>query len=116
VPAAPGSLVLADEPGWLAALAQHVSAIHFAAYDAGSLWQALAGGTIVSASSSLEAVYPHLAAAVVTACDENDVIATWMRLGADPDLQERAARASRQVHAAENRLAVANAAELIERV
>jgi hypothetical protein len=116
VPVAAGTLVLADEPGWLAALAQHVSAIHFASHDAGALWQALAGGAIASAPTWADAGYAHLAPAIVTACDENDVIAAWMRLGADPSSHERAARASRYAYAAENRLAVANAAELIERV
>ncbi len=116
VPAGSGMLVLADEPGWLAALARHVSAIHFAAHDADSLWQALAGGSIVSAPTGTEAAYRQLASAVWTADDENDVIAAWLRLGADSDLHERAARAARQAYAAENRLAGANAAELIERV
>jgi hypothetical protein len=114
--ASPGTLALADEPGWLAALAQHVSAIHFAAHDADSLWQALAGGSIVSAPTGTEAAYPQLASAVLTANDENDVIAAWLRLGTDSDLNQHAARAARQAYAAENRLAVANAAELIDRV
>lgn len=116
LPVAPGTLALADEPGWLAALAGHVSAIHYAVHDADSLWQALAGGSIVSAPRGIEAAYPQLASAVLSADDENDVIAAWMRLGTDSDLRERAALASRAAYAAENRLAVANASELIERV
>ena len=48
--------------------------------------------------------------------DENDVIAAWMRLGADAGLRERTVHAARLAYIAENRLAVANATELIERV
>jgi hypothetical protein len=116
VPAAPGTLVLADEPGWLEALAPHLAAIHLAADHADSLWQALAGGSIVSAPVSANIASPRAAPAVLRADDENDVIAAWVRLGADAGLRERTARAARFAYAAENRVAAANATELIERV
>ena len=116
VPAAPGTLVLADEPGWLEALAPSLSAIHLAAEHADSLWQALAGGSIVTAPAAASIASPGVASAVVRADDENDVIATWVRLGADAELRERTVRAARLAYAAENRLALANATELIERV
>jgi hypothetical protein len=116
VPAAPGTLVLADEPGWLKALAPHLSAIHLATDHADSLWQALAGGSIVSAPTAATLASPGIAAAVVRADDENDLIAAWMRLGADAGLRERTVHAARLAYNAENRLAVANATELIERV
>ncbi|MGH8663649.1 MAG: hypothetical protein ACREUX_05230, partial [Burkholderiales bacterium] len=77
---------------------------------------ALAGGSIVTAPAAAKIASPGVASAVVRADDENDVIAAWMRLGAEADLRERTVRAARLAYAAENRLAVANAAELIERV
>jgi hypothetical protein len=116
VPAAPGTLLLADEPSWLKALAPHLAAIHLATDHADSLWQALAGGSIVTAPTAAELASPEIAAAVLRADDENDVIATWVRLGADAGLRERALRAARLAYNAENRLAVANASELLERV
>jgi hypothetical protein len=116
VPATPGTLVVADEPGWLEALAPSLSAIHLAAEDSDCLWQALAGGSIVTVPAQSRIASPHLAAAVLRAADENELIATWKRLGAEPQWREAASRASRQAYAVENRLAATNAAELIERV
>jgi hypothetical protein len=116
VPAAPGTLVLADEPGWLQALASHVCAIHFAVEDADAIWPALAGAAAVSVSPPVRAASPQLASAVVSAGDENDVIQNWVRLGSDAEAREHRAQASRRAYATESRLAAGNAAELIERV
>ena len=44
MPVAAGTLLLADEPGWLRRCVAGVSAMHFAADDADALWQALAAG------------------------------------------------------------------------
>ncbi|MCC7082656.1 MAG: hypothetical protein IT530_18490 [Burkholderiales bacterium] len=116
VPAPPGTLVLADEPGWLAALAPSLSGIHLAVEQADFLWQALAGGAIVSAPEFAPAPSPEVAASLLHACDENDVIAAWTRMGTDAAARDRVQQAQRAVYAAENRVALANATELIERV
>ena len=115
-PIDPGTLVLADEPGWLRPLSPRLRALHFQSLDADLLWQALAAGAIVSMATVEGIASPRVAEAIVQVEDENDVIATWKSLCSDAELYERSARAVRSAYGAEGRLAADNAAELIERV
>lgn len=112
----PATLVLADEPGWLRALAPRLRGVHLAAFDADLLWQALAAGAIVSMPIPHAVASPEVAAAVAQAADENDVIDLWRGLCADPAMYEACAARVRRAYEAERRLAADNAAELIERV
>lgn len=110
------TLMLADEPGWLRALAPRLRGVHFAAPDTDLLWQALAAGAIPSMPSPHAIASPGVAAVAVQAGDENEVIDSWSRLSADPAAYEASAGLVRRVYEAERRLAADNAAELIERV
>jgi hypothetical protein len=115
-PLEPGSLLLADQPDWLAHFAPSIAGMHFAALDSDALWQALAGGAVASTPAGAELANPRLDSAVLHADDENEIIATWARMGADAGLHAQAARAAREAHATESRVAAGNAAELLARV
>lgn len=112
----PGTLLLADTPGWLRPLASRLRAIHFATFDGDLLWQALATRAVVSVPTADRIASPAVAAAMVPADDENQVIAAWRRLGSDAQAYESSIHAQRIAYDAERRLAADNAAELIERV
>jgi hypothetical protein len=83
-PIAAGTLVLADDPVWLPAVAACATGAHFARQDSDALWQALAGGASVSTVGAVDVASPHALGAVGLVEDENDVIRAWVRLGADP--------------------------------
>ena len=116
VPVEPGTLLAADEPGWLAALAPGLRGIHFAATDPGAVWTAAAAGAIVSMPPDAPCPGVGLAQAVLRVDDENALVACWKQLAADEEARARARSALLAAHAAEQERARANAAELIERV
>jgi hypothetical protein len=116
VPVESGTLLLADEPDWLQVLLPGMAGVHFATIDPDALWQALAAGAVASAATATQFANPRLDSAMLRADDENELIATWTRLSAAPELLVQASQTARAAHAAESRLAANNAAELIERV
>jgi hypothetical protein len=115
-PIADNTLVLADEPRWLPALASSATAVHFAIPDTDSLWQALAGGACVSAAGTVDIASPQLATTVGLFDDANDVVLSWAGLRADPIQARIAADASRRAFWTERRLAQDTIGELLERV
>lgn len=110
------TLVLADDPTWLPAIAASATAAHFAIEHADALWQALAGGVIASAAGCVDIASPNAAAATALSEDENDVIRAWSGLAADADRRGIAADASRRAYASEHGLARDAVTEILERV
>jgi hypothetical protein len=115
-PIATETLVLADEPRWYAQLSASATAVHFAVPDADTLWQALAGGAVVSTAGIVDVASPQLAVTVGLHDDSTDVVIAWAKLRADAERCGIAAEASRRAFWSERRLAQEVIGELLERV
>jgi hypothetical protein len=115
-PISAGSLVLVDDPQWIAALAASASGAHFDEPQPDWLWQALAGGASVSTPGRVDVPSPNALAAVSLAEDENEVIQAWSKLRADPTQARIASDSSRRAFWSERRTAQDVVAELLDRV
>jgi hypothetical protein len=115
-PVAPGTLVCVDDFRWLPAVATSVAAVHLAAIDRETLWQALAGGPAPSCARVADLPAGELAAAVPGIADPAGVLRHWRECRDNPVAARAAGDSARRAFWRERRRAADVNAELLGRV
>lgn len=112
-PPAGGSVLWVDDNKWLPGIAAAVTAAHLARFDAGVLWQAMAGGAALSRSPGMTLPKAALAEAVP---EMADIAALWFSYRDAPIAARNKADTARRLFWQERRLAESVSRELVERV